>query len=78
MAYIENYFYQYFNDFVMPFIFTNFSVLDEKLANPEIIKTTQFANVVAGYFSMVQQRKAAYDDLLDKSYSLKRALENKM
>ena len=78
VAFIDSYFYQYFNDFVMPFIFTNFSVLDGKLSNPEIIKTTRFANVIAGYFPMVQQRKAAYDDLLSKSYSLKRALENKM
>jgi hypothetical protein len=35
----------------------------------------RFENVIAGYFSMVQQRKVAYQELLDKSYSLKSELE---
>lgn len=71
VEFVDNYFYEYFGDFVMPFIFKNFSVLAGKFVNPQVIKTNQFANVIAGYVSMVQQRKAAYDDLLEKSYALK-------
>ncbi len=48
VEFIDDYFYQYFGDFVMPFIFSNFSVLIGKLDNPEVIKTIQFANVIAG------------------------------
>jgi ribosomal protein S17E len=75
VEFIDDYFYQYFNDFVMPFVFTNFSVLKEKLTNPIVIKTVEFENVIAGYASMVQQRKDAYQDLLEKSYELKTELE---
>ena len=75
VEFIDNYFYQYFSDFVMPFIFSNFSVLNGTLDKPGIIKTNQFANVIAGYFSMVQQRKSAYEGLLEKSYSLRDELK---
>ena len=73
--FIDDHFYQYFNDFVMPFIFSNFSILNSKMNNPEVRKTNYFANVVAGYFSMVQQRKAAYEDLVVKSYMLRDKLK---
>ena len=69
--FINDYFYKYFNDFVMHFIFSNFSILKGKMNNPEIRKTNYFANVVAGYFSMIQQRKTAYEGLLAKSYKLR-------
>jgi hypothetical protein len=75
VEFIDNYFYQYFSSFVMPFIFSNFSVLNGTLDKPGIIKTNQFANVIAGYFSMVQQRKTAYEGLLEKSYSLRDQLK---
>ncbi len=75
VGFIDDYFYRYFNNFVMPFIYSNFSILKGKLEDPLIIKTNQFANVVAGYYSMVQQRKSAYQDLLNKSFSLKAKLE---
>ena len=43
--------------------------------NPEIRKTNYFANIMAGYFSMIQQRKTAYEDLLAKSYKLRDKLQ---
>lgn len=76
VGFIENYFYQYFNDFVMPFIFAEFSVLNAEFNNPDVIKTVRFANLIAGYYSMVQQRSAAYTELLKKSYALREALVN--
>ena len=72
----DDFFYQYFNDFVMPFLFKEFDILEVEFNNPEIIHSKQFANLFAGYFSMIQQRKATYSDLLKKSYTLKKILEN--
>lgn len=77
-GFLDDYFYRYFNDFVMPFIFTHFNVLDGKLNNPTIINSPQFVNVIAGYFSLVQQRKATYEDVLKKSNSLKMTLERNL
>ena len=74
VEFIDDYFYKYFGDFVMPFIFSNFSVLEGILDNPAIIKQSQFANIIAGYYSMVQQRKSAYEGLLLKSNSLREDL----
>ena len=75
VGFIDDYFYRYYNNFVMPFVFSNFSIIKGKLVDPAIIKTNRFANVFAGYYSMVQQRKSAYKDLLNKSYLLKNELE---
>ncbi len=75
VGFIENYFYEYFSDFVMPFVFSNFSVLSGRFSDPQVIHSIQFQNVIAGYFSMVQQRKKAYEGLLEKSYLLLKSLE---
>ena len=74
--YIEDYFYQYFNEFVMPFVFSNYNILKGAFDNPGIIKTTKFSNVVTGYYSMVQQRLASYKKLLDDSLKLRDKLKN--
>jgi len=70
VGFIDDYFYQYFNNFVMPFVFKKFRVLKSELDNPTTIKTNQFENVITGYYSIVQQRKIAYEDLLQKSNEL--------
>jgi hypothetical protein len=75
IEFIDKYFYDYFADFVMPFIFDHYNVLKETLDDPNIIKSTQFDNVITGYFSMMQQRQTAYRNLLRRSYSLKKSLQ---
>jgi len=76
VGFIDDYFYDFFNDFSMPFIFSNFSVLNGRLAVPEIRNSIEFANVIAGYYSMVQQRQSAYQKLLDESHALKSYLKD--
>jgi len=75
VEFVDEYFYKYFGDIVMPFVMSNFSVIKGGLDNPAIIRSTLFANVITGYYSMVQQRKTAYADLLDKSDSLRTELK---
>jgi hypothetical protein len=74
--FVDDYFYQYFNNLVIPFIMKEFDVLQNEFADPDIIHTVQFSNVFAGYYSMVQQRKGAFEDLLNQSYALKDLLES--
>ena len=74
VGFIDDYFYQYFNDMVMPFVFSEFSVLWIEFKNDEVVNSIEFSNVVAGYYSMIQQRLAAYKKLKEKSSSLKREL----
>jgi hypothetical protein len=73
--FVEDYFYQYFGEFVMPFVFNHFNVLNGTFRDAAMIKTTQFANVITGYYSMVQQRKDAYQKLLHHSYEVKEMLK---
>ena len=75
VGFIDDYFQKYFSDIVMPFVLTEFSVLTEKFNNQETIRSVQFSNVVAGYYSMVQQRMEAYNALLKDSYLLRDKLE---
>jgi len=75
IRFIDDYFYKYFNDFVMPFVISNFNVLTGHFENDNSYKSLEFSNAFVGYFSMVQQRQSAYKDLLVKSKDLKESLQ---
>ena len=74
LEFIDDYFYNFFNDFVMPFVFAHYNILKEKIIDPRILQSNKFDNAITGYFAMVQQRKKAYDELLQQSYSLQNRL----
>ncbi len=74
VGFLNDFFDTYFSDFVMPFIFSEFNVLNLEFDDPEVINTIRFTNVVAGYYSMVQQRIAAYKGLLIISNELRNEL----
>lgn len=75
IKFLEDYFYQYFSDFIMPFTFNNYDILKGDFIDNKIVKNSKFANLIAGYFSMVQQRFAAHKDILIKSIDLQKKLE---
>jgi hypothetical protein len=77
VGFIDDYFHKYFSDFVMPFILTEYSVLTGEFNNETVINTVRFSNVVAGYYSLVQQRLAAYEKLLTDCYLLKDELSKR-
>jgi len=77
VEFIDDYFNKYFSDFVMPFILSEYSVLTEEFSNERVIHSTEFANVVAGYYSLVQQRLDAYEKLLADCYVLRDKLSKK-
>jgi len=72
--FIDDYFRNYFSDFVMPFVLTEYSVLTNEFKNKEVINSVRFSNVVAGYYSLIQQRSEAYKSLLKDSYLLRNEL----
>ena len=74
VGFVDDYFHKYFNNFVMPFIFDNFNVLTGKFIDYQNIKSTEFSNIFAGYFSMIQQRNVAYKNLLKESIELRETL----
>ena len=74
VRFVDDYFYQFFNDFVMPFVLANFDVLTASFKDESSYRTLEFSNVFVGYYAMVQQRRKAYSDLLDKSRSFKELL----
>ena len=78
VGFIDDYFHKYFSDFVMPFVFTEYSVLTEEFNDKNVVNSVRFSNVVAGYYSLVQQRIAAYESLLRDSYLLREELNNKV
>jgi hypothetical protein len=75
VEFIDDYFNKYFSDFVMPFILSEYSVLTEEFKDKNVINSIRFSNVVAGYYSMVQQRVTAYQALLNDSYLLRDELQ---
>ena len=55
----------------MPFVLNEYSVLTEEFNNKDVVNSIKFSNVVAGYYSLVQQRIEAYNSLLKDSYLLR-------
>ncbi len=74
-AFFDSHFYQYYNDFVMPFIFGKVNLLQGEFIHTEVEHSVQFANVFYGYMSMIQQRHALYMDLLTQSQELETILK---
>lgn len=74
VEFIDNHFYNYFNEHVMSFVFAEYDVLKGKLKNPDVIYTIQFSNVLAGYYSMVGQRYLSYKEFLAENYLFKKEL----
>ena len=78
VGFVDNYVSIFFNDFVMPFVVSKFSVLKGGLDNPKTVKTLEFQNIITSYFSLMQQRKAVYEGLLEKSIELKKILKENL
>jgi hypothetical protein len=74
--FVDDFFFTYVSDFVMPFVLTEMNMLTAEINDPQMTQTTQFANIISGYFSLVQQRRDAYQELLDQGIELSRFLES--
>ena len=71
---VEDYSYQYFYNFVLPFIMSNFRLIDGEFTDHGIYKTTRFTNLFFAYYSMVQQKYKIYQEELRKSRLLEKQL----
>ncbi len=74
VRFVDDYFYRYFNSFVMPFVFMKFDVLSGHFVDDNSFTTIEFSNSFVGYYSMVQQRNFAYKNFLAKSIEFKEVL----
>lgn len=70
IVFLEGFFLNYYNDFIVPFLMTEYDMLSRDFRAESVIHSIEFSNVVTGYFSMIQQRQAAYADLYDESEEL--------
>lgn len=74
--FLDNHFYKYFNDQVMPYVFNEYDILNGEFVSSTAYQSVQFSNVYVGYFSMVQQRNIFYKELLIKSNAYNKELLN--
>ncbi len=58
----------------MPFVFEEIDLANGRIIDSNVLNEVRFSNVFAGYISMIQQRNAAYIELLRESKNLKRML----
>lgn len=71
---LDDNFYNYDENYIMPFIMNQYSILRQQLSDPGIMKTVHFSNIFAGYYVMIMQQRKSYSKLLAKSRSLKNEL----
>lgn len=74
VTFVDDYFHQFFNAYVMTFVFKEFDVINGKIIDEKIYNTVAFSNIFGGYYSMVLQRNSAYKDLLQKSLEFRKHL----
>ncbi|MBT6765423.1 MAG: hypothetical protein HOA90_12925 [Prolixibacteraceae bacterium] len=78
VKFVEDYFHNYHNTFVLPFVLNEFNMLTGELNNLDIIETVKFSNVIASYYSMLQQQLKVYKELLVKSIDLRQIVEGNL
>ena len=71
IRFVEDSFYGYFNNFVMPFLLERYDLLGDSFIEKRTITTPQFSNIFAGYYSLVLQQETTYRQLLRKSMALR-------
>lgn len=66
----DDYFFSFYNDFTLPFVLSDYSILKGEFINQKINDPIKFSNVFSLSYVMIQNRQAAYKELLSKSNSL--------
>ena len=74
--FVDEFFYNYVSDFVLPFVLSEVNMLTGIMEDAQIAQSTQFANIIGGYYSLVQQRRDAYQDLFDQGAELSQSLKS--
>ncbi len=72
---IDTYYSQYFNDYILPFIFQEYDLLNNDFIRPEVIRSLRFSNLMAGYTSFIQQQNDSYKQILSQSLELRDLLK---
>ena len=75
---LKDFFQEYFNSMVVPFVFDSYDLIRQSPVDDEVIFSMRFSNVFVGYYSIIQQRSASNKLLITKSKALKKALEQEI
>jgi hypothetical protein len=67
IKFIDEFYFNYFNSFTMPFLLSKFNLIEGRLQHPYIVKTVRFGNVIAGQVSIIRQRNTSYQKILEQS-----------
>jgi hypothetical protein len=78
VEFIDDYLFQYYDTYNMPFLVEEFSILKGSLEDSNKIFGTRFTNIFAIYYSFVNQRFGAYKDLLQSSFNLQESLKQNL
>lgn len=72
----EDFFYKYYSEIVTPFILSEYNYLNGDFNDIERIKRIKLPNIFTFYYTLINQKKDAYEELLNQSYSLKNEIQN--
>ena len=72
--FLDDYYFQYFNEFVLPLLMTNYNFINKKITYKKVIYSTKFQNIASGYYSLKKQQKDSYKALLKSGKKLLKLL----
>jgi hypothetical protein len=74
VAFIDEYFFEYFDRALNSYIMSQYSFAKNQLINPDVSNTLEFANVATVFYSLQGQRYNAYQELRAESDTLLHSL----
>lgn len=74
--FLDDYYFQYFNEFVLPLLMTNYNFINKKITYKKVIYSTKFQNIASGYYSLKKQQKDSYKALLKSGKKLLKLLKS--
>lgn len=67
----EEVFFDYLQNFVLPFVYKNVEFLSGRIVNKSAINSFEFNNIVAGYYGLTEQNFQAYKEYKDANEKLR-------
>jgi hypothetical protein len=74
----EQIFNEFLKDYLIPFIYANFDMLNQKIKTPNAIKGHSFSNLVLGYYALLSQSLESYEKSQNNNSYLQKIILSEM
>jgi len=74
----ETIYNMYVNNYVVPFVYDNLDLLENKIINQSVLRQKKHRNLIVGYYALLMQKVAMYEDILSTNVVLQEKLNQQI